>query len=1568
MDTHDTEACVFPAALVAEGVDGVLYKGPGPAVSPQRGAQFQRKPPHLDFAREFKVAGSYQEARATVDALTKRHRLQQLAREERFDRAANAAKFTAQFAETRLGTCGVPTLNTVGVIIDRQRRDAESKRTASNQHERSGKRPQSTKVEDAVRRAYGSQTLDLKALELIHIPEQVYTTMLLQLARLIRCVNVSRNALREIPTEFCDAFPEAEVLLYKENALDTLPPRLAALQFLKHLNVECNELVSLPLHLPVSLEILNASRNRLTQVPNLHALTKLLDLDLSHNHFQVPPSGLMYLTKLKHLTLSGNRLVTLALPLKFVQVHDAESSGDQQILAAARRDIDNDNDELLDPEQAKKRWRVQVDPETQDTVYFHVATKTVTRIKPKCFQIYIPKLLLNSGNGSGDLNAAPTKTSDSRLASSFPGGWEIKVDESTSTDVAFVNHLDPGASVVNRVPPELDRLGDLSFLQTLCVSGNQLLDLPPSIVRSWFPVESMRSKCGVLISLMARECAGQADTLEAPGSGTQQAPCAAGHAAGHAGAACSQARHERAVVAAGLLHEVGEPHRVRTYIVCMHVVVPTQVLDAARSSLDLKLNRFQHLHERFGALTRLETLDVSANALESLPRSFLELKKLTTLKLQNNPQLTRTPGGGFRPETLASGDIEQVMWQLTHQLQCELRGAQPPVPESRVVGVGDECWSTNIHLHKEFTHAIAAASTSTGVLDFHWKNLTLAQFPSSFYSSLSHLRELRLSGHNLDVIPSSFSCLASLRVLHLRKNKIRELADDVFVYEGSHASQLIELDLEYNLLETLPTSIANLTKLAVLRASNNRLSTIPASIEGLHSELREVFVAHNLFQQPPSGLGSLLHLEKLDISYNRLTTLASMDFARLQHLRSLRLNVNQLETLPESLGKTRLEELWIAGNRFVDFPPAILALKPTLSCLRMQSNKLYRLPVEFGELASLEDVQSDGNPFQSPPPEVMNLEIRFIRAYLLKRQQRIREISELLATNRFPFDPSCFRELKVRRLIVWSPSDQVTNASESEPSGDERQPDSLKFLTRKHLAAFDRVVDQYVNGTFYLFDMRGADLVNGLLLKTQFELAQRHREQVLADLLKLCRLIKTKRWADKVDFRYDCDRPWGRHGEDVGVYLLNPAIIYEDQAPRGAAGAVAGGVPPPPAVPSILNVIKMRVRHGFESEAFTRTRDEVRDAVENYVGLYGPIGIVHDNVPFKCGCEELLRYNKMHEPCYRPGWAFLQVIYTEEEAARRVSDETTIADALHALRPQIETFLKTPEGEKRFHKEVKLAKDQLRRELTELARKLDKTRKKHAARAKALNKVLAAEAKLQKADPAAAADAAAQRSVADVKARAEDVEEVKTLAERVKTWTTEYETGKARLGSGYAAFLDAVVTKLLERVGAQVKNHLIQQQRTKAIEFGWRRPWDGRNGREFDKFKLLVRRTVLEDGTMASESKPRSAPAASAGDGDAANGECEDDDGNASDNSEISDVSFEGYEDLVRDALSGVHPGHEAAGGDDDDDEGGDDGDDDDDDDEDERRANADLADLVVSDVSDDDADGAQDDSEDSEI
>ncbi|GMF39758.1 unnamed protein product [Phytophthora fragariaefolia] len=944
-------------------------------------------------------------------------------------------------------------------------------------------------------------------------------------------------------------------------------------------------------------------------------------------------------------------------------------------------------------------------------------------------------------------------------------------------------------------------------------------------------------------------------------------------------------------------------------------------------SLDVKLNRLRELPEGLGELKQLCVIDASANALEKLPRSFLTLRKLVTLRLAGNtPLLT----AGFAAETLRTGNLAEVRWQLQHQIEIEKHGgSRPPEPKARLIGVGAECWSTDLHINREFSRAVEIAR-ETHTLSMHWRGIEVTELPRVFFTALPDLRELRLSGHNFEVLPPGFGSFTKLRLLQVRQNGIRTIAPEVFGSEDAQGGinvgigdSLETLDLRYNRLETLPNTFTNCTKLQILLASHNVITSLPESLLGLANSLVDLQLAHNQLIKGPEALTALRMLERLDMSFNRIETLDELDFSQLPRLQILRLSGNKLTDLPMSLGGVGtsnggtpppIRELSFAGNMLREFPPAVLLLGATLQRIEMQSNRLERLPISFGvSLHALEFVESDGNPFRSPPAEIMRLGAKAIRLYLHKREQRVEELAALLSALGLVFDRETFDKPIMRHLL---PPD-VPLAS-------------LPLLTPKHLVAFDRAVDRYVNGAFYLPPpmgpqfRRGADIFHELLLTTHFTLAQRHHRTVLEELLQLLTLIRQKRWADKTDLRYDMLRPWGRRGEHIGVYMVRGSLLFPEE--YRDIDDVSPPLSPGKELPSILRVIETRTQRGFPAEPFIENKRTLRDverALEQYVGAYGPVGVAHANVPMRCACDELLRFGKMHEPCEQPGWTMVRVIYTDEEVARRELDERRLREAQDALLPQIRAFLETPDGEKRFQREVRIAKDVLRSHLRALKKQL----KRHRAKLKPLAKAHAREEKLEKILERAAAKAAKSKKPGDevpakkvetlgeLKARIAKREKLEFAETRVREDMEELERGKVRLGQGHAAFREEVEKVLLEKVGATVRQHLVRQQRDKAIAMGWRRPWDGIDGRAFERYhREIIRHEqggVDEEGAAAcpdrgskgiqepeSKVKPTEVPKPdNTEDEDAA---ADDSDAVASDdNSEVSDVSFDGYADLV---------------------------------------------------------------------
>ncbi|OWZ20014.1 hypothetical protein PHMEG_0005631, partial [Phytophthora megakarya] len=1342
--------------------DGILYKGSSSLVvkdlKGDRGREFQRKPPHIDMAREYTAAKSYKAARTTVVTLNERHRqLQiaqeeafereqhdrkftattvvtlnerhrqlQIAQEEAFERDQHDRKFTANFAEMRLATCGIPTLNTMNVRIERQREQAKTKDmtptkpvTNKKLREAAHRENLATQVRDAVRRSYGSQELDLKSLELVHIPRPavfttlllqfarlirtvnvsrneldlkslelvhiprpaIFTTLLLQFARLIRTVNVSRNALREIPESFIQAFPEVETLIFKENALARLPFRaLGELHYLRVLNISGNQLDALPLHLPDTLETFDASRNRLHDIQNLHVLTRLITLDLSYNHFQLLPCGLVALHKLQTLTLAGNRLVTLATRPQLTRKRDT----------GANPQDDEDTEPTKEPteeesEAERKQWRLEVDPITHDTVYFHLASKRVTRAKPKCFQVRIPKLQL-PGN-----QVPPQNQGNRSVLDRYPEGWEIILPSAsdTSTALQFVNHCT--GENFSTLPPALDRWDDVDFLRLLVLSGNELLDLPPSM--------------GKLKRLKRLE-----------------------------------AENNKLLALPDVLQGLEALETVKLGMNGLSALPPSFTKLKNLIDVDVKLNRLRELPEALGDLQQLQVLDASANALEKLPRSFLALKRIVTLRLSGNTPLL---DAGFAAETLLTGNLAEIRWQLEHQIECEKHGgSRPPEPRSRLIGVGAECWSTDLHINREFARAVEFAQ-ETHTLSLHWRGIEVPELPLVFFRSIPNLRELRMSGQNFEILPAGFGTFTKLRLLQLRQNGIRVITPEVFgsnteenstasnlgigtslesldlrynrletlpdtftnckklqVLRASHniitslpesldglANSLVDvqlahnqrmsgqnfeilpagfgtftklrllqlrqngirvitpevfgsnteenstasnlgigtslesLDLRYNRLETLPDTFTNCKKLQVLRASHNIITSLPQSLDGLANSLVDVQLAHNQLANGPKALTALRSLERLDLSFNHIDSLDELDFSQLHHLQVLRLSGNRLTELPLSLGGVGtsdggqpppIRELSFAGNMLQEFPPAVLLLGATLQRLEMQSNRFERLPMSFGAaLPALEIVESDGNPFRSPPAEVMRLGAQAIRQYLHKREQRVEELVALLSALGLVFDRETFDKPIMRNLLP--PDVPLT---------------SLPFLTAKHLVAFDRAVDRYVNGAFYLpppplgtgpLFHRGVDIFHKMLLNAHFELAQLHHRTVLEELLELLELIRQKRWADKTDLRYDMLRPWGRRGEQVGVYMVRGSLLFPNDY-KADDDVIRAPPSPGKELPTVLQVIETRTKRGFPPVPFVennRTLRDVEHALEQYVGFFGPVGVAHANVPMR---------------------------------------------------------------------------------------------------------------------------------------------------------------------------------------------------------------------------------------------------------------------------------------------------------------------------------------------------------------
>ncbi|XP_061601859.1 leucine-rich repeat-containing protein 18 [Cololabis saira] len=141
------------------------------------------------------------------------------------------------------------------------------------------------------------------------------------------------------------------------------------------------------------------------------------------------------------------------------------------------------------------------------------------------------------------------------------------------------------------------------------------------------------------------------------------------------------------------------------------------------------------------------------------------------------------------------------------------------------------------------------------------------------------------------------------RRLVLNNMGIRDFPKSVF-----KLSNIDELDLSRNFLQTLPDNLGKLTSLRRLDLHGNKLESVPESI------------------------GNLVGLTHLNLANNRLTS-ASLpsSLGSLTNLKSLNLGLNWLDDLPSTLGRLdSLQELGLFDNRFTKLPSFLEFDRPDL--------------------------------------------------------------------------------------------------------------------------------------------------------------------------------------------------------------------------------------------------------------------------------------------------------------------------------------------------------------------------------------------------------------------------------------------------------------------------------------------------------------------------------------------------------------------------------------------------------------------------------------------------------------
>jgi internalin A len=211
------------------------------------------------------------------------------------------------------------------------------------------------------------------------------------------------------------------------------------------------------------------------------------------------------------------------------------------------------------------------------------------------------------------------------------------------------------------------------------------------------------------------------------------------------------------------------------------------------SSLGLAVlpDSLESIHEE------LEVVDLSHNAISSLPVFFVRLGRLRAISLKNNRLTTL-------PDSLHLMDSLETL-TLSNNLFADL-------PSSLT-------WPRQLRqLDLDGNHISSLPESITGVLN---------------------LRGLDVSRNRLSSLPNSLDCLTDLQNLRVSANQLESLPPSI-----RWPSKLRELDLSDNELSSLPESMAQLIGLRMLDMTNNRLLSIPRALTQL-KRLKELYLHGN---------------------------------------------------------------------------------------------------------------------------------------------------------------------------------------------------------------------------------------------------------------------------------------------------------------------------------------------------------------------------------------------------------------------------------------------------------------------------------------------------------------------------------------------------------------------------------------------------------------------------------------------------------------------------------------------------------------------------------------------------
>ncbi|XP_066957994.1 toll-like receptor Tollo [Macrobrachium rosenbergii] len=328
--------------------------------------------------------------------------------------------------------------------------------------------------------------------------------------------------------------------------------------------------------------------------------------------------------------------------------------------------------------------------------------------------------------------------------------------------------------------------------------------------------------------------------------------------------------------------------------------------------------------------------------------------------------LVRLPTGGFRVLTglrelhIRNNDIRLISSEAFEGLKALQKLY---LSNNHIIALQNGTFHGNSQLEGLYLNNNSLSSLSSGVflglkelqvLDISRNKLCFDDDEEDLFKNLHRLVVLNLSHNYFSRIPSHLlSDLTSLQQLDLSHNLLSNLNTESLNF----LSNLYSLDLSSNHIHSvMEISLRGLVGLSILDLTNNSIANIHPNALHHSSNLKEVYLGVNQLQSIPGALQNLSFLKTMDITKNEIVSIQPFLFRNLRNLEHLDISVNKLNGLSEGSfnGLSNLQTLNLSNNYIRTLSVGSFNGIPNIKTIIVSKNELNDINGIFAGLEHLE--------------------------------------------------------------------------------------------------------------------------------------------------------------------------------------------------------------------------------------------------------------------------------------------------------------------------------------------------------------------------------------------------------------------------------------------------------------------------------------------------------------------------------------------------------------------------------------------------------------------------------------